>query len=100
MILQHQSPIFGRLSAELRLTIYEFAFGDPTRFMHTFQDRGGKRRIAHRRCQDSESLYPTWQHSCFGKWAEEDGEMYSLGTTITEDSMLSFLISCRRMYAT
>lgn len=99
---QLQSPLFGKLSAELRVQIYRYVIEaeDQGQFMHVFRDTGGRQRLAHRCCRDMDSLFPTWQHSCFGEWDDEDGEAYRVTETTTKDSMLYILLSCRRMYAT
>jgi hypothetical protein len=99
MILdQHQSPLFGTISAEIRLLIYSHVLADEDRFLHIYRDLGGRKRLAHRRCRDCDSELPTWQHSCFGQWSDEKNDAYRITVTVTEDRILYIFLSCRRMY--
>lgn len=107
---QFQSPLFGKLSVELRLIIYELVLGDPERFLHLCLNRGEEakenRKVAHWRCDEMDSPFPTWQHWCFGDHPLIDGEahydhMYNpprRKITVTEDRLIEILLCCRRMY--
>lgn len=62
---QSQSPLFSRLTPELRRLIYVLAIGDVYRFTHIYPDPDNPARLTHSRCTDMDSPYPTWQHTCF-----------------------------------
>jgi hypothetical protein len=101
---QVQSPLFGKLSAELRIPIYSAVLGDPERFLHICLNKKDKkrRRLAHWRCTNLESPHPTWQHSCFGeeRVLSPSGTFITIqhrAVTTTEDQLLALLLSCRRM---
>jgi hypothetical protein len=106
MLDQLQSPLFGRLSAELRVSIYEAVLGDPERFLHICLNKKNKkmRRVAHWQCTEMDSPFPTWQHYCFGGEPSLDEEGRPTGRlkfrpiTITDDQLLAILLSCRIMY--
>lgn len=104
MIDQLQSPLFGKLSAELRIPIYAVVLGDPERFLHICLNKPAKRRrqLAHWRCVDMHSPHPTWQHSCFGEIPlfSPQGNFTTLKprlVTVTEDHLLGLFLSCRKM---
>lgn len=99
---QHQSPLFGKLSAELRILIYEAVLGDPVRPMHIVPCNDWdvvpvKQLVAHQRCIDMDSAYPMWQHKCF-LWYMEDGHQTLQNRPCSTDKLLALLLSCRRMY--
>ncbi|KAF2444645.1 hypothetical protein P171DRAFT_431447 [Karstenula rhodostoma CBS 690.94] len=109
MMNQVQSPLFGKLSAELRIPIYAAVLGDPERFLHICLNKKDKknkkrRRLAHWRCTNLESPHPTWQHSCFGeeRVLSPSGTFVTIhhrAVTTTEDQLLALLLSCRRIYS-
>ena len=100
---QHQSPLFGKLSPELRNIVYTDVLGDPNRFLHICLNIQKKcRRVAHWRCTDMESPYPTLQHCCFGQEVPIKNEgracnVYPRVITLTDDQLLALLLSCRRV---
>ena len=94
---QHQSSLFGKLSAEIRLFIYSYLLADEDRYLHISRDLGGRKRLAHHRCRDFDSALPTWQHSCFGEWSDVEDQVYRIRETVTEDGILHILLSCRRV---
>jgi hypothetical protein len=97
---QLHSPLFGKLSTELRLIIYEAVLTDPTRFLHICQTKGdtsSRRQIAHVWCTDTHSRFPTWQHSCFGDIMRNGTNPSHVRITQTDDKLLSPLFSCRAM---
>jgi hypothetical protein len=58
--------------------------------------------MAHWRCTDLESPFPTWQHHCFGEKPlfNKEGKVYNVRTrqiTITDDQLIALLLSCRRV---
>lgn len=115
---QLQSLLFGKLSIELRIIIYELVLGDPKRFLHICLNRGKKakkhRKVAHWRCDEMDiqrhepmnSPCPTWQHWCFGDHPIIDRQAHHHDMfnphrreiTVTEDQLIAILLSCRRMY--
>jgi hypothetical protein len=106
--LQHQSPLFGNLSGELRTLIYEFALGHPNHLMHVIldragdQDRSADRRFRHQICEDEDTSYPTWQHTCFGQWGKDAtgrAIIKDYRPAASNDGLLSLVLSCRQMYA-
>lgn len=97
---QDQSALFDRLSAELRLLVYEAALSEPGRLLHLVQYKGpeGRSRIGHRHCRDADSLLPTWQHACFGIWRNESGTSVIRRPFRRSDSnLLSLILTCRIM---
>jgi hypothetical protein len=104
MMDQLQSPLFGNLSAELRILIYSAVLSDPERFLHICLNWKKKkcRPMAHWRCTDLESPFPTWQHNCFGEnpLFDKEGKFYNVRfrqVTTTNDQLIALLLSCRRM---
>lgn len=99
---QLQCPLFEKLSAELRLFIYEFVLGDHTRLLHICKNLDSRRSVAHYRCTDTDSPYPTWQHACFGEERivvpGKYSSLHSRANTETDDNLISLLLTCRRMY--
>jgi hypothetical protein len=107
MHAQTASLLFGKLSAELRISIYESVLTDPERFLHICQNhrkrntRHSERAVAHHWCTDRDSPFPTWQHACFGEHTYNNAQMKVFASrpiTTTNDQLLSLLLSCRRMY--
>ncbi|KAF2688149.1 hypothetical protein K458DRAFT_385719 [Lentithecium fluviatile CBS 122367] len=103
---QLQSPLFGTLSVELRILIYSAVLGDPGRFLHICLNRKKKkcRPMAHWRCTDLESPFPTWQHYCFGEKPSFDKEgkccnVHPRQITTTDDQLIALLLSCQRIYS-
>jgi hypothetical protein len=102
---QLQSPLFGKLSAELRILIYQYVLGDPERYMHIcFNMRQTEfdkrvRPVAHFRCIDMDSPFPTWQHACFGQTLKDTPHYFPVQRVITEtdDKLLALLLTCRLM---
>ncbi|KAF2877038.1 hypothetical protein BDV95DRAFT_137646 [Massariosphaeria phaeospora] len=93
---QLQSPLYGKLSAELRLLIYGLALGDPTRLLHICKNTWRRHRrvpVAHYRCTDTDSPFPTWQHTCFDVICNR-----RRAATPTEDKLLALLLTCRLVY--
>ncbi|KAF2648166.1 hypothetical protein K491DRAFT_257429 [Lophiostoma macrostomum CBS 122681] len=115
---QHQSPLFRKLSGELRNSVYEYALGSPSCLMHIIptgaetQDELATTSFGHRRCDDhgSKSLwpnysehpgYPTWQHTCFGQWSKVNDGRAGGGrhhATASNDGLISLVFNCRRVY--
>ncbi|PVH95901.1 hypothetical protein DM02DRAFT_632443 [Periconia macrospinosa] len=100
---QLQSPLFGKLSIELRISIYSDVLGDLERFLHICLNKKKKgRRVAHWRCTDTESPFPTWQHNCFRDLPFlKSGTYHNFppGFTTTNDLLTALLLSCRRIYS-
>lgn len=107
---QEQCPLFQKLSAELRILIYEAALTDRGRLLHMCANqrygrlRKGKhavRSVAHVWCVDQGSPFPTWQHTCYGE-SREITEHQSVfcprPITTTDDKLLSLLKTCRLVY--
>jgi hypothetical protein len=113
---QLQSSLFKHLSSELRNSVYQTALSDLDRFLHICankleefekqsrqRQRRGGRRVAHWRCTNRESPFPTWQHKCFGE--EEisvpgkDSAIVERWVTTSDDMLISLLLSCRRVYS-
>ncbi|KAF2653175.1 hypothetical protein K491DRAFT_680773 [Lophiostoma macrostomum CBS 122681] len=100
---QHGSPLFGTLSAELRIMIYRAVLTDASRFLHICLNRrdGVRRRVrsvAHYWCVDMESQFPKWQHTCYGEKFSPPGQEFR-PITETDDKLLSLLLTCRIIYA-
>jgi hypothetical protein len=101
---QKECPLFSKLSAELRILIYEAVLTDRSRFLHICMNRRqrkAKRRVrpvAHFWCTDQDSPFPTWQHACFGESVKPLEQMMAFcfrPITTTDDHLLSLLLSCR-----
>lgn len=107
---QLQPLLFGKLTPEIRISIYKAALGCPVRYLYICKNDlswevtyGHKfRTVAHFRCMDTDSPYPAWQHVCFGE--ESSGDNGSLHTsrtrplTATRDKLIALLLTCRLMY--
>ncbi|KAF1999856.1 hypothetical protein P154DRAFT_522939 [Amniculicola lignicola CBS 123094] len=109
---QEQSPLFAQLCIEIRLLIYEAVLGDPQRYMHIRSNirhrrkqkkqKRPERTVAHFRCTDMESPFPTWQHKCFGEeWRVDPGRWsgVAIARTETDDKLLALLLTCRLIYS-
>ena len=108
---QRDSPLFTRLSAELRVLIYQAALTDPHRFLHicknnykyleTKKEKVMRRLTAHVWCTDMESTAPTWQHACYGDYVIIEPGKYTAFVQHrimeTNDKLLSLLLACRLM---
>ncbi|KAF2820118.1 hypothetical protein CC86DRAFT_361784 [Ophiobolus disseminans] len=112
MNAQEQCPIFAKLSAELRVMVYEAVLIDSSRYLHICTNRRSKRERRGRRavrsnahfwCIEQDSPFPTWQHAgCYGEWLEPTPHYSTVHTrpiTTTDDKILSLLITCRRVYS-
>jgi hypothetical protein len=98
-IAQKQCDLFGKLSAEVRLLIYEAALADADRllhFLHATPTRGRPKKLGHWRCDGLDSPYLTWQHPCFGLWIEP-GVQYTRNASHTNSDLMSLLLTCRLM---
>ena len=99
--MQQKSPLFTKLSAELRILIYQAALGDPHRFLHICENTSRKRqRVSHYYCTDIESRYPTWQHNCYDDSKANLDFWVTMTQPIvktTNDKLLSLLLTCRLM---
>lgn len=103
---QPQSPLFEKLSAEIRLALYQAALANFGGFMHICKNwtpkKGKKlRQVAHFCCIDMDSPYPTWQHTCYGE-RQVTTDRGTTGfryrpVTETDDKLLSLLLTCRLM---
>jgi hypothetical protein len=96
---QEQSVLFGKLSAEMRLLIYEKVLAEPQcllHFLHVTPTKGRPAKLGHWRCEDAASPYLTWQHVCFGVWNEGSTRWYRPAST-TNGDLISMLITCRLM---
>jgi len=96
---QKQCVLFGRLSAEVRLLIYEEVLADPQRllhFLHVTYGIGRPYKLGHWRCVDKDSPYVTWQHTCFGVWSEGDVQ-HIRPACHTNSDLISLLLACRIM---
>jgi hypothetical protein len=109
---QSTCPLYGKLSAELRILIYQAVLTDPGRLLHVcinriIQEKRKKkdivRAVAHRFCTEMDSPYPKWQHLCYGGDIEyHEGLMITpyhtrSFTTKSGDQLLSLLLTCRLM---
>ena len=107
MNAQNECPLFGKLSTELRILIYEATLIDRGRLLHictnSFSRRrkakDAVRRNAHFWCIDQESPFPTWQHACYGEIQHPTGKFTCRRITRTDDQLLSLLLTCRLMCA-
>ncbi|KAF2751433.1 hypothetical protein M011DRAFT_114279 [Sporormia fimetaria CBS 119925] len=106
--------VLFNLTPELRIMIYQAVLTDPSQFLHivlnkysSYPDERPRklrkaRSVAHYWCEDLESPFPTWQHSCYGEsihlTATANGFVYR-PVTETEDRLLALLLSCRRVYS-
>jgi hypothetical protein len=98
--MQQKSLLFTKLSAELRILIYQAALGDPHRFLHICESTKQKRQsVSHYHCTDIESPYPTWQHSCYSDIPANlvFGVLMVQPTVKTKDKLLALLLTCRLM---
>lgn len=91
---QPQSLLFRKLSIELRIIVYQAVLGDLARYTHIFQLLDGSGLIGHVRCYDVQSLFPTWQHKCFGYRREGQLTVLKL-VPRSEDKLLALLLTCR-----
>jgi hypothetical protein len=64
---QSPSSLLSLVSNNVRLLIYEATLTDSGRLLHIVSYRGKQRQkgIGHWHCEDKESPFPIWQHSCF-----------------------------------
>ena len=96
---QKQCVLFGKLSAEVRLLIYEEVLADPQRLLHVLHVTpiGGRpAKLGHWRCETPRSESMVWQHACFGLWNE--GEFQHVRDAYyTNGDLLSLLLTCRLM---
>jgi hypothetical protein len=91
---QAASPLFGKLSVELRILIYRAVLTEPTRFLHIIKHlpqpekkHRPRRPMAHYWCDNMDLPFPTFQHhTC-----------YHGDKTETNDNLLSVLLTCRAM---
>lgn len=108
MDIQSDSPFFQKLPAEIRLMIYNYAFGDET--IHLVQLKG---KIRHVRCQHTSSSLENNRHCCPitpARWRVNDGRVaghtdrllyphtHALLPEMLSHSSLSLLRTCRAMY--
>jgi hypothetical protein len=98
-ICQTRCAFFVRLSAEIRLIIYEAVLSDPDRLLHIVSYRGRLHQpgLGHWHCEDAESLFPTWQHTCYGMRAEEGGMSWRKEPR-SNSNLMSLPLTCRLMY--
>lgn len=92
---QDQSQFFRLLPVELRLKIYQYAFGCPDRPLHV---RYLHRRFVHRQCQEVHNAY-LWLH--FDCWTEGPSIPVWIRrhfTSVVETSLLGIPLSCRKMF--
>jgi hypothetical protein len=97
---QKQCALFGKLSAEVRLLIYEEVVADPQRllhFLHVTYAVGRPDKLGHWRCVDMDSPFVTWQHVCFGVWTEGEVQ-YIRHACHTNSDLISLLLACRLMW--
>ncbi|KAI4943120.1 hypothetical protein J4E86_010067 [Alternaria arbusti] len=96
---QKQCVLFQKLSAEMRLLIYEEVLADPQRLLHALHVTpiGGRpAKLGHWRCETPQSESLVWQHACFGLWNE--GEFQHVRDAYyTNGDLLSLLLTCRLM---
>lgn len=109
MLHQHQFPLFGKLSAELRIYIYHYALADPERFLHICLNAekkyiiGTSRPLAYWRCTDAESPFLPHVHECFSDrpWLKvnTDGchDVASRQLISKGDFLIALLLSYRRL---
>jgi hypothetical protein len=96
---QKQCVLFGKLSAEIRLLVYEKVLAEPQcllHFLHVTPTKGRPAKLGHWRCEDAAIPYLTWQHVCFGVWNEGSTRWYRPAST-TNGDLISMLITCRLM---
>ncbi len=96
---QKQCLLFGKLSAEVRLLIYEEVLADPHRllhFLHVTPLGGRPKKLGHWRCENPNSQSLTWQHACFGLWTEGESQ-YIRDASYTNGDLISLLLTCRLM---
>ncbi|KAF1836062.1 hypothetical protein BDW02DRAFT_567394 [Decorospora gaudefroyi] len=97
---QKQCALFEKLSIEIRLLIYEAVLTDPDRplhFLHVTPTRGRPKKLGHWRCEEKDSPYLMWQHSCFGLWVEGSSQL-TRNASYTNSDLLSLLLACRLIY--
>jgi len=95
---QDQSVLFSQLPAEVRLLIYDAVLADEERLLHILRilprpKTSKTTKLTHWRCNDMDSLYPEWQHTCYRDCVHtiQGQEMHS------NDNLLSLLLTCRRV---
>ena len=88
--------LFGLLSAELRLLVYEDVLTDSTRLLHIspYPVRGDG--MGHWRCEDADSPHSTWQHTYFGIF-ETNSRIRHRVEPCSNDNLVNLLLVCRRM---
>lgn len=106
---QAKSPLFNKMSSELRVFVYRVVLTDPHRFLHIIKNlphpirkKRARRSVAHFWCENMEVPYPTWQHdACYGEYTEVRPSGCTLRrdrpVTETNDNLLSLLLTCRAM---
>lgn len=104
---QRDCPLLQKLSLELRIIIYRLVLSNSSQFLHIcLNDRQAKRnrkrrRVAHFRCVENDSPFPTWQHMCYGEKITDHPRGLSSWSprvvTETDDKLLSLLLTCRLM---
>jgi hypothetical protein len=95
---QTQSAMLRVVPKDVRLMIHELVLSDPTRFLHIVSYRGTKCKahMGNWRCDDEASQFPTWQHRCFGEWADENGKQQRWEPR-SNGSLVSWLLTCRSL---
>jgi hypothetical protein len=104
---QAACPLFNKLSAELRVSVYQAVLTDPHRFLHIIKKlprrakrKRARREVAHFWCVDMESPFPTFQHdACYGEYRGHNLPCLpfsgSRPITETDNKLLSLLLTCR-----
>lgn len=96
---QKHCSLFTKLLPELRLLVYGAALVHSQHLLHILHatpHNSGPEQMGHWRCDDFDCQYPTWQHRCFGCWAEGN-TLYIRKASYTNSDLLSLLLTCRLM---
>ncbi|KAF2855527.1 hypothetical protein T440DRAFT_550918 [Plenodomus tracheiphilus IPT5] len=98
---QLEPPLFGKLSAELRVAVFEYVLGDEVLPLHVvpYDDRSG--RVGYQRCYDGDCRLPMWQHRCFGWWQgtdESDTQVCHMVGGWNREKLLALSMTCRAIY--
>jgi hypothetical protein len=98
-LAQKQCILFDKLSAEVRLLIYEAALADPDcllHFLHITPLMGRSRTLGHWRCDNVECPYLTWQYKSFDVW-QGGAVRVTWDASHTNGDLISLLMTCRQM---
>lgn len=95
---QGQSPLFTKLSAELRVEVYRWVLSSGGALLHLAR---AHQKLTHIRCFDDgpDSSKRPWRHECWG-FSYRDGSfhMHPHNNIPPDRDLLALLKTCREMY--